>query len=64
MERDFKKQLDEAEDKLGLVDELQREIDFLKKENHKLRNSVYIPKKHDKTDAALAEFINGRPEND
>ena len=29
-----------------------------------MRFSVYIPKKADRTDLVLSEFINSRPEND
>jgi hypothetical protein len=39
-------------------------VEQLKKENHKLRYSVYIPKKGDTVDNALSEYINNRPEND
>jgi len=45
----------------GLVDEIEK----LKALNHKLRFSVYIPRKEDKIDNALSEFINKvRPEQD
>jgi len=32
--------------------------------NHKLRYSVYIPKKDDTVDRMLGGYINGRPEDD
>jgi hypothetical protein len=39
-------------------------VELLRRENHKLRYAVYIPKKADKTDEILSEFINKRPENE
>ena len=37
---------------------------MLQQENFQLKNSVYIPKKNDVIDQALAEFINRKPEHE
>ena len=38
------------------------EIGRLRALNHKLRHSIYIPKKADKIDNALSTYINAKPE--
>lgn len=58
------KQLEESEKRALTIDDLEHEVDLLRKENHKLRYSVYIPKKGDTTDQVLSDFINNRPENE
>jgi len=39
------------------------EIARLRRLCHKLRHSVYIPKREDDIDNTLATFVNGRPED-
>jgi hypothetical protein len=56
--------LQQSEKRLLKVDDLEREVDLLRKENHKLKYSVYIPKKNDPVDAVLSDYINSRPENE
>ena len=58
------KQLEQSEKRLSVVEELEYECQGLRKENHKLKYSVYIPRKGDNVDAKLSDYINGRPEND
>lgn len=58
------KQLEESEKRMLSIDDLESELEYLQKQNHKLRYSVYIPKKADNTDQVLSEFINNRPENE
>lgn len=43
---------------------LESEVATLKSVNHRLRYSVYIPKKDDTVDRMLGGYINGRPEDD
>lgn len=54
------KKLEESEKRLLTIDDLEAELAYLRK----LQNTIYIPRKGDRTDAKLSEYVNNRPEND
>lgn len=43
---------------------MESELATLRTMNHKLRYSVYIPKKDDTVDRMLGDYVNGRPEDE
>ena len=62
---DIINELEKENDEMkALVGKLRVEIKDLRNQIYKLKHSVYIPKKHDKIDTKLAEYINHRPEDD